>query len=283
MSFDTLETVELDISAKEYFVAVAGVEQSSYSYISAMGGGELSGRAVLNRHLAGDFADGLNILRACQDLFGTDQWEPLAATALSSWSASYQAASEAVRLEEILSYQWMDALEGLDRLLAALGLPPSTALASSAAFGEARHVTEFGGTMIRGISIRFEELPLVMGDGTDFLGVWDRANPGTPIARFPPTSEGRLARDAFFVTHCFPVQSPEFGDSWRVPSSGPFPVVLNGSRRTRLENERYLLGWGTDFLGIWDRANPKAPVVTFPETEEGNIAAWEEWLRLREG
>lgn len=37
---------------------------------------------------------------------------------------------------------------------------------------------------------------------------------------------------------------------------------------------RYLLGYGRDFFGIWDREQPTAPVPRFPRTEEGWRLAW---------
>lgn len=38
--------------------------------------------------------------------------------------------------------------------------------------------------------------------------------------------------------------------------------------------QRYLLGYGTDFFGIWDRAAPGPPVTRFPRTDDGWRAAW---------
>lgn len=37
---------------------------------------------------------------------------------------------------------------------------------------------------------------------------------------------------------------------------------------------RYLLGYGRDFFGIWDREQPAGPVSRFPRTEEGWRLAW---------
>ena len=38
--------------------------------------------------------------------------------------------------------------------------------------------------------------------------------------------------------------------------------------------QRYLLGYGTDFFGIWDRATPGPPVTRFPRTDDGWRSAW---------
>ena len=38
--------------------------------------------------------------------------------------------------------------------------------------------------------------------------------------------------------------------------------------------QRYLLGYGDDFFGIWDRQRPGPPVSRFPRTDEGWRSAW---------
>jgi hypothetical protein len=37
---------------------------------------------------------------------------------------------------------------------------------------------------------------------------------------------------------------------------------------------RYILGYGTDFFGIWDRQVPGSPVARFPRTDDGWDQAW---------
>lgn len=38
--------------------------------------------------------------------------------------------------------------------------------------------------------------------------------------------------------------------------------------------QRYLLGYGTDFFGIWDRQEPTHPVSRYPRTDDGWREAW---------
>jgi hypothetical protein len=281
LAFDALESAGREVSGGSSRAIVAAVQSSDFAYLAAIDDGEVTARAVINRRLAEDFQEGLAALQACRELYGTDEWEPLATASLSSWREPIQARRGPGDLERILAREWVDALEGMDHLLEAVGVPPSGSLTTEPVFGEARYVDDSGGGSIRGVGLRFEDQPFVMGVGEGFLGVWDRAHPATPAARFPSTPDGRRAREAFFITHCFPVQSPEFGESWKVESSGPFPTQTDRSRLTSLDDERFLLGWGVDFIGIWDREHPDAPVARFPDTEEGNLAAWEAWLRIR--
>jgi hypothetical protein len=43
---------------------------------------------------------------------------------------------------------------------------------------------------------------------------------------------------------------------------------------------RYLLGYGQDYYGIWDRQAPTVPVKKFPRTDEGWSQAWREYAAL---
>lgn len=53
---------------------------------------------------------------------------------------------------------------------------------------------------------------------------------------------------------------------------------------------RYLLGFGSDHFGIWDRNAPQQPLERFPRTDDGWAAAWQRyvsiesnWMDLRTG
>ncbi|HEX2089787.1 MAG TPA: DUF4328 domain-containing protein [Actinomycetota bacterium] len=51
-----------------------------------------------------------------------------------------------------------------------------------------------------------------------------------------------------------------------------------GAIRFSHSGYRYLLGFGTDFFGIWDREQPGGPVLRFPRTDEGWDRAWYEYV-----
>jgi hypothetical protein len=44
--------------------------------------------------------------------------------------------------------------------------------------------------------------------------------------------------------------------------------------------QRYVLGYGADFFGIWDRATPDQPARTFPRTDGGWHEAWNAFAAL---
>jgi hypothetical protein len=58
------------------------------------------------------------------------------------------------------------------------------------------------------------------------------------------------------------------------------PNVGEGALRFSHSGARYLLGFGTDHFGIWDRQQPGGPLARFPRTDEGWREAWLGFIRL---
>jgi len=54
----------------------------------------------------------------------------------------------------------------------------------------------------------------------------------------------------------------------------PAPQVGDGALQFSHSGARYILGYGTDFFGIWDRRQPGGPMARFPRTDEGWRDAW---------
>ncbi len=52
------------------------------------------------------------------------------------------------------------------------------------------------------------------------------------------------------------------------------PAVEDEALQFSHSGQRYLLGYGRDFFGLWDRQSPGPPVERFPRTDEGWRAAW---------
>ena len=71
-----------------------------------------------------------------------------------------------------------------------------------------------------------------------------------------------------------------------LPASAPTPTsstagMVDPSIRYTHSGFRYVLGYGTDSFGIWDRqATNAAPVETFPRTDEGWRSAWIRYVAL---
>ncbi|HEX5950953.1 MAG TPA: zinc ribbon domain-containing protein [Actinomycetota bacterium] len=67
--------------------------------------------------------------------------------------------------------------------------------------------------------------------------------------------------------------------SWQTPSptaTRPEDEALQYSH----SGQRYLLGYGIDFFGIWDRLQPGAPVRRFPRTDDGWRQAWSTYASM---
>ncbi|MEX0743441.1 MAG: DUF4190 domain-containing protein [Actinomycetota bacterium] len=63
------------------------------------------------------------------------------------------------------------------------------------------------------------------------------------------------------------------GDRSALP---PPPVVAARDEALQYSHsgQRYLLGYGKDFFGIWDRQEPAQPVSRYPRTDDGWREAW---------
>ncbi len=58
------------------------------------------------------------------------------------------------------------------------------------------------------------------------------------------------------------------------------PPPADQSIRFTHSGRRYLLGYGTDFFGVWDRQTPGPPIMRFPRTDEGWRAAWRQFVGM---
>ena len=60
-------------------------------------------------------------------------------------------------------------------------------------------------------------------------------------------------------------------------ASAQGPRVDQGALRFSHSGGRYILGYGVDFFGIWDRDHAGGPVERFPRTDEGWNQAWNQF------
>jgi hypothetical protein len=61
--------------------------------------------------------------------------------------------------------------------------------------------------------------------------------------------------------------------------AGPTPHVGEGAVRFSHSGERFILGYGADFFGIWDRNVTGGPAARFPRTDEGWTQAWNQYTK----
>ena len=65
-----------------------------------------------------------------------------------------------------------------------------------------------------------------------------------------------------------------------VAGAGPGVPGDTGAVQFSYSGQRYLLGYGGDFFGIWDRGAPGPPVERFPRTDDGWSQAWTRYASL---
>jgi hypothetical protein len=66
------------------------------------------------------------------------------------------------------------------------------------------------------------------------------------------------------------------------PTGGPAATTSAGDEALQYSHSgrRYLLGYGGDFFGIWDRERPGPPIERFPRTDDGWRTAWTRFVGL---
>ncbi|HEU4356399.1 MAG TPA: zinc ribbon domain-containing protein [Actinomycetota bacterium] len=71
-----------------------------------------------------------------------------------------------------------------------------------------------------------------------------------------------------------PPPAPAPAPSWQPPPPAAPPRPEDEALQYSHSGQRYLLGYGIDFFGIWDRLQPGMPVRRFPRTDDGWREAW---------
>jgi hypothetical protein len=91
-----------------------------------------------------------------------------------------------------------------------------------------------------------------------------------------------------------PPSEPSSAAGWAIPSSGPGAPssgaqtaaaggagpAVDPSVRYSHSGYRYVLGYGADFFGIWDRQSPSVPAERYPRTDDGWRQAWMRYVSL---
>lgn len=119
----------------------------------------------------------------------------------------------------------------------------------------------------------------VLGYGNDFFGIWDRQSPSQPTERFERNDDGwRQAWLRFIGLEPNHVAvEAESGPATTTPAIGSGDTTAEQYTHS---GTRYLLGYGRDFFGIWDRQDPTHAVERFPRTDEGWADAWRRYTQI---
>jgi hypothetical protein len=116
----------------------------------------------------------------------------------------------------------------------------------------------------------------VLGYDPDHFGIWDRQSPSAAAERFPRTDDGWRQAWTRFVS-----LEP---NNVAVPQTGPGAAAADPTDSDVMQythsGQRYLLGYGRSFFGIWDRQMPNAPLERFARDDAGWAAAWRRFTQL---
>lgn len=70
----------------------------------------------------------------------------------------------------------------------------------------------------------------------------------------------------------------------QVAQTSPSTAMTDSPSRDAVQythnGQQYLLGYGTDFFGIWDRRTPTVALMRYPRTEAGWREAWQRYSAL---
>jgi len=125
----------------------------------------------------------------------------------------------------------------------------------------------------------------VLGYGADYFGIWDRQAPTSPTERFPRTDEGwRQAWTRFAALEPNHVAVPQDGGADQGPANSrdATSAVDNDVLQYTHSGQRYLLGYGRTFFGIWDRQSPQTPIEKFARDDAGWGAAWRRYTSIEQ-
>ena len=125
----------------------------------------------------------------------------------------------------------------------------------------------------------------VLGYGADFFGIWDRSSPGAPAERYARSDEGwGQAWTRFATLEPNHVAVPQATQASPSPQWGSQPPPVAPGDTDALQythsGQRYLLGYGQTFFGIWDRTAPTEPVDRFGRDDAGWQQAWVRFTSL---
>jgi hypothetical protein len=150
--------------------------------------------------------------------------------------------------------------------------PATSAIASTPATAPAQPTPEAPSASVRYTHSGYR---YVLGFGADFFGIWDRQTPNAPAERFARTDDGwRQAWTRFVALEPNHVTVPQVaGAAASDPSDNE---VLQYTH----SGQRYLLGYGRTFFGIWDRQAPNRPMERFTRDDAGWAAAWQRFTQL---
>jgi len=233
-------------------------------------------------------------------------WRAAAAPRFVEWSEAAPKQAVSSEVLRLLRTDWVFVDEGVEELFEIVGLalpyPPTgdppdywfqkwpkatreSVLGSVLGGYEAPLYWMSDAFWVAGRDLPWRSAQYVLGLGKDFVGVWDRHQPAGPVLRFRRSlrgdNEARQALDHLLL----PVLLKQIGADHLPGFEGPLDRLdhfFPGGRRMLWREARFIPGFGSDFVGVWDRTNPDGPIKRFKRAKRGENAALRSAYRLQE-
>jgi hypothetical protein len=229
-------------------------------------------------------------------------WPDGAIARFAEWSNDAPNALDSTAIAEVVGRDWTFAEEGVRELHERLGLAvpfeaePDATIATPMprATVDAIDARGLGGyeaplpwmteMFLHGMrSTPWRTARHVPGVGADFIGIWDRDSPEAPIASFPISKQGEAqAMQELLRLQASLMRSDVGGDQL-----AGFERTFFGEQTVRLiqrelpwKDARYVAGYGSAFIGVWDRERPDAPIEQLASDNAGLKQAYETVGRL---
>ncbi len=94
------------------------------------------------------------------------------------------------------------------------------------------------------------------------------------VGQIPAGAEGPPAADAAMAA------GPP-AETWSSPTQQlPAQAAPTDKVEFTHSGQRYLLGYGPDYFGIWDRNAPAVPAYRFTRSDDGWAQAWQQYVAI---
>lgn len=160
----------------------SSIRDSDFAIVVGANLGEVIMEAVVNPRSAKSYGEGELTTSLMDNSARMSRWSLLAPEQVSArW------------VEKLLTKQWDFAEDAVAKLWEKLGLDVPETHDETVLFEGAKILNNNGTVRPSNVSIDLETSRFVLGYGDDFVGIWDRTNPGPPVLQYPSTAEGSQA------------------------------------------------------------------------------------------
>ncbi len=167
----------------------AYVSDSDFAFVFGLRSSQAGWWLVFNEDAAYEFSEGRWALDRAVQVAGSTSWQEAVAAKVSNWSREAPRSVEKQRVLELLRTPWEFAEDAIHLLLREMNLDLKQGL-DLRHFQGLTNILSFGTQEVGGRELRGAQSRFILGEGQDFLGIWDRQAPERPVQTFPKSHSG---------------------------------------------------------------------------------------------